>query len=71
MMRQFLNVVNQTVQIPLRVHLGLRAQGESVQSLVVAQVPKNWLDDGDPAPIKLATPVAVYGLLHALGVAQR
>ena len=53
MMRQLLDVVNQAVQMPLRVHLGLRAQREAVQALVVAQIGEHGLDDGDAPPVEL------------------
>ena len=47
MMRQLLDVVNQAVQIPLRVHLWLGSQREAVEPLVVPQVGEHRLDDGD------------------------
>ena len=40
---QLLDVVHETVQVPLRVHLGLAAQVEPVQPLVVADVGKHRL----------------------------
>ena len=71
MMRQLLDVVNQAVQVPLRVHFGLRAQGEAIEALVVPQVGEDRLHDGDAPPVEFAPPVAVDRALHALGVAQR
>jgi hypothetical protein len=71
MMRKLLDIVNQAVQVPLRVHFGQRAQREAVQALVVAQVGKHRLDDGDAPAVELATAAAVDRALHALGVGQR
>ena len=71
MMRQLLDVVNQTVQIPLRVHLWLGSQREAVEPLVVPQVGEHRLDDGDAPPVEAAAPLAVDRPLHAFGVAKR
>ena len=71
MMRQLLNVVHQTEQMPLCVHLGLSAQREAIQLLVVTQVAKHRLYRGHPLPIAFASLWAINRLFHALGVGQR
>ena len=43
---ELVDVVNQAIQRPLRVHLGLRPQREPVELLVVSQVGKHGLDGG-------------------------
>ena len=71
MMRQLLDVVNQAIQIPLRVHLWLGSQREAVEPLVVPKVGEHRLDDGDASPVEPAAPLAVNRPLHAFGVAKR
>ena len=70
MMRQLLDIVNQAVEIPLRVHLALSSQGEAVQSLVVPQIAEDRLDDRDAPRIELAPTRAVDRSSHTLGVGQ-
>jgi hypothetical protein len=70
MMRQLLDIVNQTVEIPLRVHFALGSQGEAVQPFVVPQVAEDRFDDPDAPPIELASALAVDRAPHALGVGQ-
>jgi hypothetical protein len=48
MMRQLLDVVNQAIQLPLGVHLGLSAQCEAIQALVVPEVGEYRFDRGEP-----------------------
>jgi hypothetical protein len=42
MVRQLFNIMHQTIQLPLPVHLRLSAQRKAVQSLVAAQIAKHW-----------------------------
>ena len=65
MMRQLLNVVYQAIQCPLRVDLGLHAQGKVVELLVVPDVGKHRLHRGHALAVQLSTPGAVNGPLHA------
>ncbi len=67
-MRQLLDVVHQGVQLPLAVHLGLAAQGEAVELLVVAQVGEHRLYGGEASAVFGAALFAVDALLHLLGV---
>ena len=71
MMRQLLDVVNQAVQVPLRVHLRLRSQREAIQALVVPQVGEHRLDDRDAPAVEPSSARAVDGALHAFGAAKR
>src|SRR5712691_9240566 len=71
MMRQLFDVVNQAIEVPLRVHLGLRSQRESIEVLVVPQVGEDGLDNGDAPAVEFSPPVAVNRALHDLSVAKR
>ena len=68
MMRQLFDIVNQAVEIPLRVHLALSSQGEPIESFVVPQITEHRLDDRDAPPIELASAFTVDRAPHALGV---
>ena len=54
MVRQLLNVVHQTVQIPLRRYLGLAAQRESAQVLVVPDIAKHRLHGANALTVQLS-----------------
>src|SRR3989442_9391301 len=71
MMRQLLDVVNQAVQVPLRVHLRLRSQREAIQALVVPKVGEHGFNDRDAPAVEPSSAQAVDGALHAFGVAKR
>ena len=71
MMRQLLDVVNQAVQVPLRIHLRLRSQRETIQALVVPKVGEHRFDDRDAPAIEPSSAEAIDGVLHAFGVAKR
>ena len=43
-MRQLLDVVHQTVELPLRIHLRSAAQGKAVEPLVVSEVAEHRFD---------------------------
>jgi hypothetical protein len=43
MVRQLLNIMDQAVQLPLRINLPLSAQREAIQALVGPQVAENGL----------------------------
>ena len=70
-MRQLLDVVNQAMEVPLCIHLGLRSQREPIEVLVMPQVGENGFDDSDRAAVASSPAVAVDGALHDLCVAQR
>src|SRR5712691_8791778 len=71
MMRQLLDIVNQAVQVPLRVHLRLRSQREAIQALVVPKVGEHGFDDRDAPAVESSSAEAVDSALHAFGVAKR
>jgi len=67
-MRQFLDVVHQTVQLPLRIHFLLSPEREAVELLVVAQVAENGFDGGEASAVLASSCRAVYVSLHFVGV---
>ena len=71
MMRQLLDIVNQAVEIPLRVHLRLRSQREAIQALVVPKVGEYGFDDRNAPAVEPSSAQAVDSALHAFGVATR
>ena len=71
MMRQLLDIVNQAVQVPLRVYRRLRSQREAIQALVVPQVGEHGFDDRDAPAVEPSSAEAVDSVLHAFGVAKR
>ena len=52
MMRQLFDVVNQAIEIPLRVHLGLRSEREAIEVFVMPQVGEHGLDNGDAPAVE-------------------
>lgn len=71
MMRQLLDIVNQAVQVPLRVHLRLRSQREAIQALVVPKVGEHGFHDRDAPSVEFSSAPAVDGAFHAFGIAKR
>ena len=71
MMRQLLNVVHQTKEMPLRIHLLLSAQRETIEPLVAAQVTEHRFHRRHALPVAFTPIDAINRLLHALGVGQR
>ena len=63
---QLLDVVDQAVELPLRVDLVPTAQREPVQAFVVPDVAEHRLDGGEPPAIAVTTLRAVDLALHAL-----
>ena len=63
---QLLDVVHETVQVPLRVHLGLAAQVEPVQPLVVADVGKHRLHGAHTLAVQAPAQGRVDGRAHAV-----
>jgi hypothetical protein len=64
--RQLLDVVHQTVQLPLRAHLVPSPKREAAQPLVMPQIGKHRLDRADALAVQLPPPRAVDGALHQL-----
>ncbi len=70
-MRQLLDVVHQTEELPLRIHLLLPAQREAIQPLVVSEVGKHRFHGGEAPAIEPPASFGVDRPLHAIAVAQR
>lgn len=66
-MRQFLDVVYQAVEFPLRIHLLLSSEGEAVQLFVVAQVAEYRLHRGKASAIANAAFRTVDADFHFVG----
>ena len=62
--------MDQREQLPLAVDLGLAAQCEPVQSLVVSDVAEHRFDHTQTLPVTFAAVVAVDALTHSLAVAD-
>ena len=69
--RQFLDVVPQTVELPLRIDFLLSAQREAIQPLVVPQVAEHRFDGGEALAVAGLAFSAVDGLLHPVAVTFR
>ena len=70
-MRQFLDVVYQTVELPLRIHFLPPSQGKALELFVVPQIAEHGLHGGKATAIADATFGTVDGLFHPLGVEER
>ena len=64
--RPLLDVVHEREQFPLTIDFVSTAQGEAIQSLVVAKVAEHRLDGGEARALLLATFVAVDACAHRL-----
>src|SRR5689334_2400651 len=71
MVRQLLDVVNQTIERPLHVYLPLRAQREAVQALIVPQVREHGLHRCNASTVKRTAAFGVDRLAHAFCETQR
>src|SRR5687767_16019453 len=71
MVRQLLNVVNQTVERPLHAYLALSAQREAVQPFIVPQVLEHGLYRCDAPTVERTSAFGVDRLAHAFCVTQR
>jgi hypothetical protein len=67
-MRQFLDIVHQTIQFPLRIHFLLSPKRKAVELLVVAQVTEYRFDGGEAPAVLNAALRAVDAPLHFVGV---
>ena len=66
--RPLLDVVDQGEQLPLAVNFALPAQGEAIETLVMADVAKDRFDGGEAATILLFALMTVDALAHRLGM---
>ena len=69
-MRQLLDVVHQAEELPLRIDLRLRAQRETIQPLVVAELAEHRFHRGKASAIQRAAALRIDGPLHEVGVAR-
>ena len=69
MMRQLLDVVGETVELPLAIDLSSSPQREAIQLLVVSQVAEHRFHRGEAPGDHLFSEVAVDSHLHPVGVA--
>ena len=69
-MRQLLDVVYQTEELPLRIHFRSPAQREAVEFLVVADVGEDRFHRGEASSVERTPLWAVDRPLHDLGVAH-
>ena len=69
MMRQLLDVMDEAVQLPLRIDLHLSSQGEAIESLVVPKIAEDGFNGGKALAIQSFAFVAVDCPFHEIGVA--
>jgi hypothetical protein len=67
-MRQFLDVMHQAVEFPLRFHLLFPPEREAVELLVVPQVAEHGFDGGEASAVLDAAFWAVDAPFHFVGV---
>src|SRR3990167_296894 len=69
-MRQFLDVVYQTVKLPLRIHLRSPSEREAIELFVVPQIAEHRLHGGEALAVLDAPFRAVDAGFHFIGVAH-
>lgn len=69
-MRQFLDVMDEAEELPLRIDLFLSAQREAIESFVVPEIPEHRLDRGKPLAIKTSAFFTVDRPFHQIGIAH-
>ena len=69
--RQLLDVMDETEEFPLRIDLLLTTQREAIESLVVAQIAEHRFHGGKALSVAFSSLFAVDALAHALGVGLR
>ena len=70
MMRQLLDVVHQTVKLPLRIDLGSPSEREAVELFVVPQIAEHRLHRGEASTVLHASFRAVDADFHLVGVTR-
>jgi len=68
-MRQLLDVMDETVELPLRIDLLLTSQGKAIESLVMPDIPEDRLDGSKALSVKRLAFVTVNRPFHPVGVA--
>src|SRR6185437_7168157 len=69
-MGELLDVVHEAEELPLRVDLHSPAQREAIESLVVSQIPEDWLYGPEALAVARSTLWGVEAPLHPIGVAR-
>jgi hypothetical protein len=67
-MREFLDVVHQAEELPLRIDLHLSSQRETIEPLVVADIAEDRFHRGEAATVTRSTGGCVDAFLHSVGV---
>lgn len=67
MMRQFLNIVHQAIQLPLPIHLGPSTQRKAMQPFVAPDIAKHGLDRRETTGDHGSTHVGVDFGFHFIG----
>jgi len=67
-MRQLLDVMNKTEELPLRVDLLLTSEREAIESLVVPDVSEHRLNGGEASPVQGFAFRTVDRSFHKIGV---
>lgn len=70
MMRELLDVVHHTVELPLGIHFALASERKAIKALVVAQVAKHGLHGGNAPAVKRPALCRVDAPSHRLGVPE-
>ena len=70
-MRQFLDVVHQTVELPLRIHLRSTSEREAVELFIVSQVAEHGFHRGKTSAVSDASFRAVDTQFHFAGETYR
>lgn len=68
-MGELLDVVHEAEELPLSVDLHSPAQREAIESLVVSQIPEDWLYGREALAVARSTLWGVEAPLHPIGVA--
>ena len=71
MVREFLDVVHQTIELPLPVDLGSPAQREAIELLVVAQIAEHRLHRREAPAVTRSALGTVNALTHLLRMFKR
>jgi hypothetical protein len=65
-LRDFLDVMHQTVELPLRIDFSPTAQHKAMKPFVVSQVAEHGLNDGEPLAVSRAPLRVVDSSLHSV-----
>ena len=69
-MRQLLDVMNETEELPLRIDFLLTSERESIEAFVVPNVPEHRFNGGETSPVQGFAFRAIDRPFHEIGVAH-